>query len=290
MTDYKIISDSACDLPKSLIEKYDIGIIPFYVSFGDDTYYKEYEELYIDEFYKTLRTKPCRPKTSMPTVNDFSLKFEKWLKEGMDILCICLTSKFSGAIGSAHIAATSLMEKYPERKIIVVDSILASMIQGAFVIEAAKMKEKGFTIEDNYKALEEIKHFAGAVVTVDTLEYLKIGGRIGKVSAIAGQILNIKPLIQLDDGELIPIGKIRTRKKAVDKIIDVVLDINKDSMDITSFFVLNADVYDEGIELAKKFKDITGLTYDIPVYDIGTTIGAHIGPTVLGIGYVRIKV
>ena len=215
MSDFVILSDSSCDLPDSVVNEYNIELIPFYVSFDQNTYYKERVELTIRDFYNTLRKKNVFPKTSLPSVNDYMKIFTSYIRENKGIICFCLTSKFSGSYQAAVNAKNILLEEYPDAKIEVINSIQATAGQGLIVLQAAKMQKAGYSMEDTVRKIEILKETARITFFVDTLEYLEKGGRIGKVSALIGGVLNFKPLIVVKEGELIPYGKIRGRKKAL---------------------------------------------------------------------------
>ncbi len=287
---YQIIADSASDLTEIQAKEYEIDIVPYYVSFGlgEDKYYKENEELTRWAFYEELsKLNDPTPKTSMPTMLDYSTKFEKYLEQGKDVLCICLTSKFSGSYSMAKLAENELKEKYPDREIIVMDSTLASFAEGLLAIKAAQMRDEGLSISDNVKILERLKEEVSLFVTVDSLTFLKKGGRIGKASALAGSLLNIKPIISLKEGELLPFGKIRTRRKALEKLIDLVPANFAEEKEKYDFIILHGDAYEDAIKLEQRMKDEFGIELAHPPALLGATIGAHIGPTVVAIGCMK---
>lgn len=286
---FKVVADSACDLSPAQAEQYNVDIVPFYVSYGDDNYLKEYYELTTDKFYKTLRSKSCTPRTSMPSVEAYTSYFEKSLKESKDILCICLSSALSGSYSGAQVAATQLAENYPDRKIIVIDSTLAVYVEGQLVIEAVRMAEQGFDICRAAEVLEKVKLTGGAILTVENLNYLQHGGRIGKIGAVAGDLLNIKPIIRLSggDGSLFPIAKVRTRKKTYDKIIEETLEATGGYDSNAKYILLHTDADDEISIIAERFTSMTNYKFAEAACSFGCTIGAHLGPGALGIGYIK---
>lgn len=289
--EYQIITDGSCDLPPQLTAEKNLKVVPFYVSFDSEVYKKEIAELNIREFYEQMVQNPkVFPKTSMPSVQDYADVFLPLVKENMPIICICITTKFSGSMQSALTAKDMILENYPNAKITVIDATVNTVLQGIYVLEAVKMQEAGWKYEDVVKRLEEIKSTGRIFFTVGNIDYLKHGGRIGKLSGLAGTVLGIKPLITLKEGEIFPSGITRSRSKSMDKVIDLLLEYLKE---------LNADIhnyslaigfgydYDEAVafkELALKRLNEKYSIKDFPIYQIGATIGVHTGPYPLGVG------
>ena len=287
---YQIFSDSSCDTPAELLEKYGITLVPFYVSFDQENYYKENIDVTNKEFYNRLTTERVFPKTSLPSVQDYINKFQAALKAKQDVLCICLTQKFSGSYQSAVNARNILTEQYPDSNIIIVDSIQATAGQGLVLLQAAYMKEAGYTIEENAKKLEEIKQTARIMFTVDTLEYLAKGGRIGKVASLAGTMLNLKPMIQLKDAELIPYSNVRGRKKALDKILFMVEEYfkeNNESFKDYDFCLANSSKMEEYQLIKSKVEELIGKEILYSEFKIGVTIGTNTGPGALGVCFIK---
>ena len=287
---YQIFSDSSCDTPSQLIEEYGITLVPFYVSFDQENYYKENIDISNKEFYDKLMKENVFPKTSLPSVQDYINKFQVALNAKQDVLCICLTDKFSGSYQSAVNARNILIEQYPNSKIIIIDSIQATGGQGVVLLQAAYMKEAGYTIEENAKRLEEIKQTARIMFTVDTLEYLTKGGRVGKVASLAGTMLNLKPMIQLKDGELIPYSNVRGRKKALDKILFMVEEYfkeNNESFADYDFCFANATRGEELKIIQSKVENLIGKEISYQEFQIGVTIGTYTGPGALGVCFIK---
>lgn len=287
---YQIFSDSSCDTPKELLESRDITLVPFYVSFDMENYHKENVDITNEEFYNKLTSDAIFPKTSLPSVEDYMNKFRTALDMGMDVLCICLTHKFSGSYQSAVNARNILEDDYPDAKIIIIDSIQATAGQGLLVLQAAAMKEAGYTIVENAARLEEIKHTARIMFTVDTLEYLMKGGRIGKVTSLAGTMLNLKPMIQVKDGELIPYSNVRGRKKALDKMLAMVkeyFDENHASYEDYDFCIANSLVQDEALAVKGRVEELIGREIPYPLFHIGITIGTNTGPGAIGVCFIK---
>lgn len=286
---YQILSDSSCDIPDELLKKYNIEIIPFYISFDQNNYYKERVELKTDEFYKTLRTENVFPKTSLPSVQDYIDKFTFYLNQGLNIICFCLTSNFSGSYQSAINAKNILSEEYPEERIEIINSHHATGGQGLIVLEAARMKEAGFSMDMLIEKIKILRNKCKIVFTVDSLEYLQKGGRIGKVSSLIGNIFNIKPLIVLRNDELLPISKVRGRKKAIKELFNMMQQEMGDNLNYNdyNFLLLSADCLDDAVYVKNVLKDEFNIDVTYPIADVGVTIGSHTGPTALGICFIR---
>jgi len=221
---FHIISDGSCDLPMELTKEKDITVVPFYVSFEEGKYQKEMIEIGVREFYQEMVDHPdVYPKSSMPSVQDYVDAFLPFVKAGTPIICICITTKFSGSMQSALNAKAILEEEYPNAQIYVCDSTVNTVLQGIYVLEAVRLRDAGKSYQESIDRLNEIKSSGRIFFTVGNMEYLKHGGRIGKVASVAGSLLGIKPIITLKEGEIFPSGIGRSRRKTVDKNIDLLL-------------------------------------------------------------------
>ncbi len=282
---FKIVSDGSCDLPDGLQKKYDITVVPFYVTFDGAKYYKEGVDISVKEFYNVLTSQVVYPKTSLPSVSDYMDAFRPALVAGEDVLCFCITSKFSGSIQSAINAKNIALEEFPGRTIEVIDSTLCTFAEGTLVLEACRLRENGSSLSETVEVINVVKHLHKAYFTVDSLEYLQRGGRIGRVSSFAGSILNIKPIIVLEKGELHPISKVRGRKKAMSEILNIIDREIGGAYNKYNFNVIHseepgdADYFIDYLQNTKK-----AAVLHSPI-EIGITVGTHIGPTVVGIIY-----
>lgn len=289
MRNFQIFSDSSCDIPNELIDKYKICVIPYYVTFDQENYFKEHEEISNDTFYQKLATRVF-PKTSLPSVQDYMNAFQKAIDAGKDVLCFCLTAKFSGSYQSAVNAKSMLEEDHPDAKIIIIDSIQATAGEGLVVLQAAYMQEAGYSLEQLVEKIEEIKSTARIMFTVDSLEHLQKGGRIGKVTSLAGTMLNLKPMIVLKEAELMPYSNVRGRKKALEKIIAMVVEYfqeNHESYEDYDFCMANATTLEETRMVQEKLEALIGRDLTLPVFQIGVTIGTYTGPGALGICFIK---
>lgn len=289
MRNFQIFSDSSCDIPNDLIDKYKIHVIPYYVTFDQENYFKEHEEISNETFYQKLATRVF-PKTSLPSVQDYMNAFQKAIDAGKDVLCFCLTAKFSGSYQSAVNAKLMLEEDYPDAKIVIIDSIQATAGEGLVVLQAAYMQEAGYSLEQLVEKMEQIKDTSRIMFTVDSLEYLQKGGRIGKVTSLAGTMLNLKPMIVLKEAELMPYSNIRGRKKALEKIVAMVAEYfeeHNESYEDYDFCMANATTLEETKMVQEKLEALIGRKLTYPVFQIGVTIGTYTGPGALGICFIK---
>lgn len=282
----RIISDTACDLPKDLVEKYGVVLVPFGVSYGDGVYFKDYFEVTPMEFHKKLRTTNAYPKTSQPTFMDYEGKIKPYLEQGDDVICFSITSKFSGSHESAYTAVEHLKPEYPKRSIVAIDSLRCTILQGVLVVQACRMRDDGWDFESIVEKCEQIKNMLHLYASVDSLEYLQKGGRVGKANALAGSLLNIKPIITFTDGELHAHSKVRGSKKMINEIFELIV---KDVGDRRDDYIITLFCCDE-MELANDLKDKLEARFgelDFPMLPIGSVVGAHLGPT--GVAVAAIK-
>lgn len=280
-----LLSDSSCDLPSSCIKEYHIELVPFYVSFDTTTYFKEITELSIEDFYKKLRAEKIYPKTSLPSINDYYERFENHIKLGEDVICVTLSNHFSGSYTSAVNAKDLILEKYPNAHIEIINSLNATGGEGLLVLEIAKMIQNGLDFTKIIDIAKKVRDTGRIFFFVETLDYLEHGGRIGKASALLGTMLNVKPIITLEDGQLAPICKVRGSKKALAKILELTKNhVGQHSNDY-EFITIHGD----NLEYAKTIYDALAPhvsmlnTYSL----IGTTIGVYTGPDVIGIGMIK---
>lgn len=291
---YQIITDSSCDLSPELIKEKHLHVVPFYVSFDEKNYFKENEEIQVHEFYQKMIDNPdVFPKTSLPSVEDYVEAFTPYIKEGMDIICICITTKFSGSYNSASTAKDIILEDYPEARITVIDATVNTVLQGILVLEAVRMQENGLTYKEVIEGIERIKGTGRIIFTVGNMDYLIQGGRVGKVMKVAVNALKIRPMIILKEGEIFPFGIARSRKKSIQKIIDKTKahfeEIGESPDDYEIVIGYGYD-YEEAVEFREELTDSLK-TYsnqtEIGIYQIGAMIGVHTGPYPLGIGLIR---
>lgn len=288
---FQIISDGSCDLPPELTAKKQIRVIPFYVSFDGTNYRKELEEIGIREFYQEMvNRKGVYPRSSLPSVQDYMDAFLPYAKAGIPMLVLCISTKLSGSMQSALSARELILEDYPDAKIRVIDTTLCTVLQGLLVLEAVAMQERGAGFEETAERIEAIKSTGRIFFTVGNLEYLQAGGRIGRVAGIAGSLLGIRPVITMKEGEIFPSGISRSRRKTLEKTMELLRDCLQACGGAVKKYSLAAGFgYDR--EEAEEYRRLVverlgGLISleELPLYQIGATIGVHTGPYPLGLG------
>jgi len=290
--DFRVMSDSSCDISQEQEKRYDIQLISYYVSFDGVNYKKDRKEISAEDFYREMAENPgVYPKTSMPTQVDFYEAFLPYAQKGENIIYLNLTSKFSSSFMSANLAAEGLMEEYPDCKIAVIDSFSATVQEGLLVTEAAKMAEAGFSFEEAVEKLEELKMTSRIFFTTGDLSYLQKGGRIGKVLTQAASMLKIKPIIHLYEGELQAAGIARARKKSIAKFMEdaraFFADKNINDYRICTGKGHDKEEYDAFHKEVQEEMKALGFTGEVESYQIGCTIGVHTGPTPIGIACIR---
>src|SRR5579884_740575 len=218
MQPVRIVTDSTCDLPRSICEQLGIVVVPLNVHFGE-TIYRDGVDITSDQFFEMLATSPELPKTSQPATALFEETYNRLAAEGSAIVSIHLSAKLSGTFQAASMARDAIRNRC---LIEVVDSRSASLGLGLIVMAAAEMAQVGASQRDIISYVRRLVPNVHVVCVVETLEYLQRGGRIGRARAFLGTLLNIRPIIKLEDGEVQPVEKVRTRSKAIDWLVEFV--------------------------------------------------------------------
>jgi DegV family protein with EDD domain len=269
-----IATDSACDLPEELLKKYDIDVVPFVVILDGEEYYDR-ETIGPDELYRAMRNGKT-PKTAQVPYERMRDMFEKYAKQGETLIYIGFSSGLSGTYQVAVQVKNGLLEEYPEFDVVTIDSRGASIGEGFIVLDAARMAKEGKSKEEILERIQfNIDHME-YLFTVDDLEYLQRGGRIGRASAFVGGLLNIKPLIELKDGELIPSEKIRGTKKVYRRMIELLKERGNNLKEQT-IGLPHADSPESVEKLKAMIHEATGAE-DFLEIPIGPVIGSHAGP------------
>ncbi len=281
MRDYVIFVDSACDISCDLLNEWGVKYCSLSLAFSDDP--KEYldHEIPSKEFYDRMRDGAI-PKTSAANMGKFYDAFEEIVKTGKDILYIGFSSGLSATCNFAREAAEEIMAQYEGSKIVVVDSLCASAGYGMLVYLAVEKKKAGMTIDELASFAEDTKMNVTHWFTVDDLKYLKAGGRISATTALLGGMLNIKPVMKVDEnGKLISISKVRGRKAALKAIADIYRDTAVDAKD-GIVFISHGDCLDDAKLLADMLKENSGATVQL-ITGVGPVIGSHSGPGTLAL-------
>lgn len=277
MNKYKITTDNTADLPYSYYREHDIEYM--YLTYQlEGINYGKNNELNCKEFYDKMRN-GSMPTTSQVNSEEAKEVLRPFLEEGFDILHLAFSSGLSGSYNSVRLAAEELQEEFPERKIVVVDSLCASLGEGLFVDKAVELKEEGKTLEENATWLEEHRKNFCHVFTVDDLFHLHRGGRVSKAAAVVGTMINLKPLLHVDnEGHLIPIGKVRGRKKSLAGLVALMEERVGSWKDKNAkIFISHGDCQEDAEYVAKLVKEKFGYETFL-INTIGATIGTHSGP------------
>ena len=290
----QIVSDGSLDLSQEITKEKDIEVVPFYVSFDSNTYQKEMVQLVVRDFYQEMVDHPdVFPKSSMPSVDDFYQVFEKSVKQQIPVICICITKKFSGSLQSATVAKEMIEENYPDAKITLIDSTINTVLQGLFVLEACRLRDQGLEYEEIVEKLLPIRQTGRIFFTIGSIDYLRHGGRIGKLAGITAGALGIKPMITLKEGEIFNSGLARNRIKSMKKIVEMTknyLDEVNAKPGEYSFCIGYGYDYDEAVKFREMLKELVkerlGID-EIEIYQIGATIGVHTGPYPIGVGIIK---
>lgn len=293
--DFQIISDGSCDLTLELREKYNIQVVPFYVSFDGENYQKEIDEIDIRDVYERMVKEPdVYPKTSLPSVQNFADAFLPHVKEGRAIICMTITNTLSGAYNSACNAREIILEDYPEAQITVINSLEATVSQGIYAIEAAKMRDAGYSYEKTVAVLKgEMMDRGRIFFTVGDLTYLQHGGRIGKLAGMAGTMLRLKPMITLKDGAIDSSGVARSRKKSMAKVVELTKLYFEENHENPQDYIFSVGFgYDkeEGYQFKTMIDEMIremGGEEESRIVQIGATICVHTGPYALGVGVMK---
>lgn len=280
MGDYVITVNSTVDLPKEWLKEREVPVIPLKYTIDGETY-ADMDGLTSKEFFQKLREGKMSV-TSQVNPDEAKEALEPFLKEGKDIIHLGFSSELSGTYNSMRIAGEELKELYPDRKIHVIDTRCACMGEGLLLHKVLKLKEEGKTVDEAAKWAEENKLHVCHNVTVDDLNHLHRGGRVSKATAIVGTMVQIKPIIHMDDkGKLQVIAKERGRKRSLNRIVDMAAEQSK-GWDNDIIMITHGDCLDDAQYVAGLVRDKMGID-NILIHNIGTVIGSHTGPGVVAV-------
>lgn len=278
MSNIAIVTDSTSYIPKDLVEKYRISVAPQVLIWGGKTYLDDIDIKPL-EFYERLKKADVMPTTSQATIGSFQQIYSKLLEEGKEILTIVLSSKLSGTMDSA-IQARDLN---PGKPIEIVDSYSTAMALGFIVLTVARAIEQGATMKEAVQLAEQARSHTGVVFAVDTLEFLHRGGRIGGATRFLGTALNIKPILELRDGRVEAVERVRTRRKSLDRLVDMIGErINNRKP------VRLATLHANSPEDAKILLDLANQRFEAVesiFSEVSPVVGAHAGPGTVGLAF-----
>ena len=279
MREYKILTDSTTDLSPQLVAQTGVTVLPMTYTIGEKSYRNDPEEtdLSSGDFYDMLRG-GAMSTTSQINVETFREVAGKMARDGFDVLYVGFSSGLSGTFNSARIAFEDLSAEYPEHKFLAVDSLCASMGEGLLVYHAAQQQKAGRSIEETAQWLEENKLHLAHWFTVDDLNHLKRGGRVSGAAAFFGTMLNIKPVLHVDNkGALIPMEKVRGRKKSIKALVDHMEKTATAPVEDQMVFITHGDCIEDAEYVADLVRKRFGVR-DIVINYVDPVIGAHSGP------------
>ena len=281
MANYKIITDSACDLPVKMLQELDVTTVALTVNFRGETRNDSVDDAQVKELYDAMRAGEVAT-TAAVNPDGWSKVIESAVAEGFDAFVLAFSSGLSTTYQSAVIAANELAEKYPQRKVLVVDTLCASLGQGLFTYYACQKRDEGLSLDALADWVEENKFHLCHFFTVDDLMYLKRGGRVSAATALFGTMLQIKPVLHVDDaGHLINIGKVRGRRASIDALVEkaaaLCLEEGREVM-----YICHGDCMDDAEYLKAKVQAQLGVK-EVHIGYTGAVIGSHSGPGTLAL-------
>lgn len=272
----RIVTDSSADIPKHVAAALDISVVPLIISFGNESY-REGVDLSHDAFYeRLLRDHPKLPKTAIPSPSDFEKVYRPMLDDGDDIISIHISSSLSGVHNLANVVARDV-DPTGER-ITVIDSRSVSMCLGWVAIAAAELALRDEEKPDILAHIDDMLPRLRIPSFLDTLEFIKAGGRIGSAEALVGTVLDVKPLLHLENGSVAPLEKVRTRNKAIDRLIELARELAP----FDDLAVMHTHAPQLAEELARKLS-IIHPRGNILIAETGVAMGTHTGPNSLGL-------
>lgn len=276
----KIVTDSTSYISDEYIKKYDIKLVSLNVIINGVS--SREVDIENEVFYEEIKNSKEIPKSSQPIPEEMLNTFREIVEDGDSIVGIFLSSKMSGTYSNANMIKDMILEDYPDAEIHILDSKTNCMQMGFAVIEAARTASEGKSINEVINAANHVINNSRFLFTPETLEYLKKGGRIGGAAALFGNVLQIKPILTVVNGETSVFKKVRTRKKAIEEIVKTVLE-EIESKGLGDIVVHHINCQEDGLKLAKALENRLGKKVEIQ--SIGPVIGVHVGPGSIGIAY-----
>lgn len=280
MSKIALVTDSTAYIPAKLVQQYNLTVTPQVLIWGEETF-EDGVDIQPDEFYTRLKTAKVMPSTSQVSPATMKSTFENLVEKGFDVLGIFISSKLSGTIQSA-IQAKGLMEKAGE-KVTFVDSNSTAMAMGFQVLAVARAVADGANLDDAVALAEKAREHTGVYFAVDTLEFLHRGGRIGSAKRFLGTALNVKPVLAVIDGRVEPVEQIRTKKKALDRVFELVSEQTKGKTPVR-LATLHANAADEARALLDQAAEQLG-SVETVFSEVSPVIGTHAGPGTIGLAY-----
>ena len=284
MLNIKFIVDSTSDISKEYAEENNITVMGMPIIFEDGTTSRDWVEMTHEEFYHKLTISNTIPTTSQVPLGEIEDVLEKYAKEYDAVIFITLSSKGSGTYQSANLAKNNVLEKMPEAKIEIIDSMAYSLFIGVMLDEAIRLQKEGKSLEEIVEGAKKVRSHTDVLVVVDTLKYLEKGGRINKASLIAGTLLDLKPVLSVRNGIIESIDKFRGNKTIISKMIKKLKtsDINTSN---PRFCIVHAQAQDKAEQLWEAIQAEYENAELFMMSQIGATVGTHIGPGTVAVMY-----
>jgi len=276
-----IISDSNCDLPEEVIKENDIEIVPGRIIFGDEEVRRHYVDITYEEFYHRLVHDKETPSTSVPSPKEYQKAYENALKKYDEVIILCTSAKLSSMVNIAQMVA----KQFFENKVTVIDTEKITLPMGIIVLEAVKKAAKGASKEEIVDYIKHLIPETHAFGGIPTLTYLQKGGRIGKAASLMGNLLQVKPIISIENGELSPLGKVR----GMDNVYKLLVDFTKKMVEnqILEFLIVGHTANLEvATKLAQEIQTFPKAPKNLQIIELGPSVGTHLGPGGLLISWI----
>jgi DegV family protein with EDD domain len=270
----KVVTDSTCDLPRELVEQLEITVVPLTVFFGDDALL-DGVDISPAEFYERQATAPVLPRTSQPSVDLFQVAYEELGQETNEVVSIHLSSKMSGTLNAASVAREVVAHSV---HVDLIDSYNVGLGLGLIVLEAAAAAKNGASLADVVAIARRAMDRVSVHLAVDTLEFLHRGGRIGRARSLMGSVLSIKPILKVEDGEVAPFERVRTRARAVERIFELANSMPRSK----AMFIAASGDPSTAEALIERLRPLLPHT-DIRIGELGPAVGVYTGPNALGV-------
>lgn len=282
MSKVMVVTDSTSNIPAEILDSSPIRVLPLQVIWGDQIL-RDGVDIQPNEFYTRLKDAKVLPTTSQTTPEEFKQTYAQLIEEGYEILSVHISSKLSGTMDSAIQAKRA----FPTAKIELVDSLSTSMAMGFHVLAAARVAAAGGTLHDCKAVAEKAKEQTGVYFTLNTLEFLQRGGRIGGAAAFLGTVLNLKPILSLEEGQIEAVERVRTLNKSIDRLLDLVESKLDHEPGPVRLCAIHGNSFEEAnMLLNKAIKRFShSLVRETLISDISPVLGTHTGPGALGLAY-----
>jgi len=275
-----IVTDSTSYIPRDILKRYNITMLPQILIWGQQTY-EDGVDIQPDEFYRRLAVEKTMPSTSQVAVPTFQKAFSDLLDQGYDVLAILVSSKLSGTLQSAMNAREALPKG--KDRVQVFDSVSTAMAMGFQALTAARAAADGASLDDCRTLAEQASKHTGVYFVVDTLEFLHRGGRIGGAQRFLGTALNLKPILAVQDGKVEPIERIRTKGKAMDRLVEIITEQCGGKVPIR-LATLHANAPEDAQDVINRASEVLNVTEKI-FTEVSPVVGAHTGPGTVGLAY-----